>query len=405
MEQEFFRKPDLIEDKIVTDYERVRSKKERNAGIRLIVGSVAAIVFGIYFSVFYEKARFDERIKAAIIIIPAIVFGIVVFRAVIIEKRHLKKVLAGQYQIQKIRILGKAKVNTGRLSNRISIESEDGYLYSILVDDGLSKRMPDQMQGLLVLIEGEESLYFNDKYRFIPSTSYDDQHTLTANEFLMADGNQHSRVLEYFSREYKKDKLMILLCVLGFFIGFVFMLISSFYERPVSLVLGLGGMAVLAAPEIYLCIKAIKLIHSGANGVMLVWAVWVNLCVFDTAIALGLGVSEFKIIQYSAIAFGLIIDILVTLFFFKEILSVIRSIKDKSYTVSDGIVVSKEFYTNPASYGSVNIYRVMVKTASERTHKIENVNYEQYKKCSVGNHVLLVKPDKQSKEEKIYIVD
>ena len=49
----------------------------------------------------------------------------------------------------------------------------------------------------------------------------------------------------------------------------------------------------------------------------------------------------------------------------------------------DGIVVSKEFYTNPASYGSVNIYRVMVKTASERTHKIENVNYEQYKKCSV----------------------
>ena len=51
MAQEFFRVPDLIEKKIVTDYERKHNKKEKHAGIRITVGLTLAIAFLIYYCV------------------------------------------------------------------------------------------------------------------------------------------------------------------------------------------------------------------------------------------------------------------------------------------------------------------------------------------------------------------
>ena len=62
-----------------------------------------------------------------------------------------------------------------------------------------------------------------------------------------------------------------------------------------------------------LSVKAIKQVYSGANGVLLVWETWVLLRIYDFVPAFGLGMSGLKPLQYSAIAFGFVIDVLATL--------------------------------------------------------------------------------------------
>ena len=405
MAQECFRKPDLIEKKIVTDYERKHNKKEKFAGIRMIVGLALAIAFCIYYCFFSEKSTHDERLEFAILIIPAIVFIVVILRSVIIGERHLKKILNGQFQIQRIKILEITKVPNGRLCNQITYVTEENYVFSILVDDGLSKHMPVQMKGLLVLIDGEKSHIFNDEFRFIPNSGYEDQVTLTANEFVMANDAQHERTMAYYSQALKKDKLQIVLFIAGFFAGSLLLLVGSFFERPVSLIFNLSGMLSILGITLCLSVKAIKQVYSGANGVLLVWGTWVFLRIFDYVPAFGLGMSELKPLQYSAIAFGFVIDILATLFMYRDCLSLSKTIKRRSYTVSEGFIVSKDSYKKPISFGYVTMNSVVVKNDADRTYKLENVTRKEFETCYIGNPVLLIKPDKQGKEIKLYLVD
>ena len=405
MAQEFFRVPDLIEKKIVTDYERKHNKKEKYAGIRITVGLTLAIAFCIYYCFFSEKSKPDEKLESAVLIIPAVVFIVVILRSVIIGQRHLKKILNGQFQIQNVKVVSKAKVPTGRLCNQITVETNEGFMFTILVDDGLSKHMPVQMEGLLVVIEGEKSHFFNDEFRFIPNSEYDDQLTPTANEFVLANEAQHERTLAYYSQALKKDKLQIVLFIAGFLAGSILILTGSFFERPVSLYFYLCGLISLFGITLLLSIKAVKQIYSGANGVLLVWGTWIFIRIFDYVPAFGLGMPDLKPLQYAAIAFGFVIDILATLFIFRDCLSLSKTIKSRSYTVSEGFIVSKDSYKKPMSYGYVTMNSVVVKNDTERTYKLENITRKEFETCYIGNPVLLIKPDKQGKETKLYLVD
>ena len=405
MEQEFFRVPDLNEKKIVADYERKHNKKEHHAGIRITVGLTLAIAFLIYYCVFSEKSKPDDRLECAVLVIPAVVFIVVVLRSVFIGQRHLKKILNGQFLIQNVKILGKAKVPTGRLCNQITVETDKGFMFTILVDDGFSKNMMVQMKGLLVVIDGEKNHLFNDEFRFIPNTEYEDQVIQTADEFVIANEAQHGRTLAYYSKILKKEKVQIVLFIAGFFTGSLLLLTGSFFERSISLYFYLFGMFSLFGITLCLSVKAIKQIYSGANGVLLVWGTWVLLRIFDFVPACGLGMSELKPLQYSAIAFGFVIDILATLFMYRECLSLSKTIKSRSYTVSEGFIVSKDSYKKPMNFGYVTMCSIAVKNDADRTYKLENVTRKEFETCYIGSPVLLIKPDKQGKEIKLYLVD
>ena len=121
--------------------------------------------------------------------------------------------------------------------------------------------------------------------------------------------------------------------------------------------------------------------------------------------ACGLGMSELKPLQYSAIAFGFVIDVLATLFMYRECLSLSKTIKSRSYTVSEGFIVSKDSYKKPMSFGYVTMNSVVVKNDTERTYKLENVTRKEFETCYIGSPVQLIKPDKQGKEIKLYLVD
>ena len=152
-------------------------------------------------------------------------------------------------------------------------------------------------------------------------------------------------------------------------------------------------------------VKAVKQVYSGANGVLLVWGTWIFIRIFDYVPAFGLGMPDLKPLQYAAIAFGFVIDILATLFIFRDCLSLSKTIKSRSYTVSEGFIVSKDSYKKPMSYGYVTMNSVVVKNDTERTYKLENITRKEFETCYIGNPVLLIKPDKQGKELKLYLVD
>ena len=48
---------------------------------------------------------------------------------------------------------------------------------------------------------------------------------------------------------------------------------------------------------------------------------------------------------------------------------------------------------------------VVVKNDTERTYKLENITRKEFETCYIGSPVLLIKPDKQGKEIKLYLVD
>lgn len=406
MEQEFFRAPDLFEKETVVDFEKTHYKKETRAGNRIIIFMVAIIAVCIWYALFSKTTNPEQRGHFAFLIIPAIIYIVVVLRSIIIGKRHLSKVLNGMYSVQTVTVLGKTKTNdNGKDSNRISLESEDGFMYAIYVDDGLSKKMPTNMKGLLVLITGEKSLLFNDKYRFIPNVQYNSNVNLTANEFLTPNDSQHSRVLRSFDNRFNKNKISLALCSFSFFAGFVLLLVASFFSRPASLVLNLCSMGLLIVPGIYLSAKVIKQVYSGVNGLMIVWAVWLTLSLFDFVLASGLVMPGMKTIQYLAIGIGFVLDILAELFFFRDVLSNLKMIRNRAYSVSDVVIASKDFSVMPSGYSSVIIYTIVAITSFDHTYKISNVSQDQFNRVSEGDKVLLIKPNGNNKSEKLYIVE
>jgi len=172
MSSSFFREADSFEKETIIRYERIHCKKENKAGMGIIAFLIFTIVFCIYSLLFPDDNTKDYTILNALLIVVSLIFISTIINSIRIGKRQLKKILTGQYLMQKVTILGRAndKLVKGKDFICISLESDDGVPYSIYVDKPLSNKMPDNMKGILLLITNEESHLFNDKYRFIPYT-------------------------------------------------------------------------------------------------------------------------------------------------------------------------------------------------------------------------------------------
>jgi hypothetical protein len=57
------------------------------------------------------------------------------------------------------------------------------------------------------------------------------------------------------------------------------------------------------------------------------------------------------------------------------------------------------------NFGYVTMCSIAVKNDADRTCKLENVTRKEFETCYIGSPVLLIKPDKQGKEIKLYLVD
>ena len=108
-------------------------------------------------------------------------------------------------------------------------------------------------------------------------------------------------------------------------------------------------------------------------------------------------------IQYIGIAIGFIISFLATLFFHKDVISRLSAVRKGCYTVTEGTVVSKNIEKKEVYIHSVNLYCAVVKSESETTYRINNLNKEQFNSIEYGRKVFIVKPDSDSDSKELYL--